>query len=155
MTTKPKFFYVFYLLAGLLVGIFVGASIGRQWVTVVSRLISSCVILATALFWRRVESYAHKRYLETWSIRRIRGKWAFIVTHYIFLRGGLLFAAFVGPMFLQSPITKETLMIISVSLLVLTGSMVYLGHASWTECERDYEIKMLRGAAERMRTVSN
>lgn len=155
MTFKPKSLSVFYFFAGLLVGFFIGVSINREWATVVARLIGAGAIVGIALFWRRIEAYSHKRYLETWAARRLGGKWLFILTQYILIRGSLIFAAFIGPMLSRSVITKQTMMIVFVSLIPFVALMTYLGHESWRECEADYEVQVLRDAAERSRAVSN
>jgi hypothetical protein len=155
MTSMPKSLSVFYFFAGLVVGLFIGLSINREWATVVTKLIGAGAILVIAFFWRRIESYAHKRYLETWSVRRLRGKWHFILTHYIFIRGALILAAVVGPVFPMLVFTNETLLTICVSLVAFAALMTYLGHESWTECEQDYEVQVLRQAAEQSRIARN
>lgn len=108
-----------------------------------------------AFFWRRIESYTHKRYMDTWAMRRLRGKSRFIVTHYVLIRGGVLFAAFVGPMFTRPPIMGEMMIFILSSLAACLALMVFLGRQSWTQCEREYEVMILRGAAQRIRTANN
>ncbi len=155
MTFTPKSLSVSYFFAGLLVGFFIGVSINREWTTFVATLIGGGAILVITFFWRRIESYSHKRYLETWAVRRLQGKWLFILTQYILIRGSLIFAAFIGPMLSRSVITKQTLMIVFIFLIPFVALMTYLGHESWTECEGDYEVQVLRDAAERARAVSN
>ncbi|MCL4538486.1 MAG: hypothetical protein M1378_02620 [Bacteroidetes bacterium] len=155
MTAPTKSLSVFHFFTGLLVGFLIGASISREWATIFSRIVGAAVILAVAFFWRRIESYTHKRYVEAWSVRRSRGKWRFVITQYVVIRGGLLFAVFAGPMFTQPPTTGETLAFIVFSLVAFLALMVFLGSESWSQCEREYEVQLLRGAAQRIRTASN
>lgn len=155
MTTPTRSLSVFHFFAGLLVGFLIGASISRQIATISSRIIDGAVILTVAFFWRRIESYTHKQYMETWSVRRPRGKWRFVLTQYVLIRGGLLLIVFAGTMFTQPPITAETLMFIGFLVIAFLALMAYLGHESWNQCEREYQVQLLRGAAERIRTASN
>ncbi len=119
-----------------------------------TRIVSAAVILIIALFWRRIESYSHKQYLETWSVRISHGKWFFILTQYILLRGGLMFVVLAGPVVSRSAISRGALATILASLVLLISLMTYLGHESWNACKRDHEVRVLREAAERLRAIS-
>ena len=155
MIHVPKSLSVLYFAAGLLIGFFIGVSISREWSIMTTRILSAAAIVFIALFWRRIESFAHKQYMENWEIRRIHGKWIFVLTQYILLRGGLIFAAVVGPAFSRLSMSKETVATILVTLVLLAGIMTYLGYESWMQCERQYEVRVLRDAAERTRANNN
>ncbi len=155
MTTRSRYLPILYILAGIVLGIFVGVSISRSWAILLLRIIAVGLILTIALFWRRIESHAHKRCLDTWSMRRVRGRWSFILIQYLVVRGSLIFAAFAGPMLLQPPMTNQTTTIIPAFSFLLIVAMIYLGNESWKECERDYEIQTLRNLAQQTRTASN
>jgi hypothetical protein len=155
MTSMPRSFSVFYFFAGLVVGLLVGVSINKESSAIVSRLLVSGIIVVVAIFWRRIESIAHKRYVETWPVQRARGKWHFILTHYVLIRGSALVAAVVVPALPSLILTKETFLIIGGSLAVVALLLMYLGHESWTECEQAYEVQILRQAAEQSRISAN
>jgi hypothetical protein len=155
MTSIPKSFSVFYFFSGLLVGLLLGLSISKEWSTVLLRLLASCTIIVVALFWRRIESLAHKRYLETWSVRKTAGRWRFIITQYVLIRGSALTAAVVVPALPTLILTTDTLFVILATLVVLVLLLIYLGYESWTECEEDYRVHLLRQAAEQSRISSN
>lgn len=144
-----------YFFAGLLCGILVGGSLDRRWSGVFTTFISAGAIILIALFWQRIESVTYKRYLETWSIRRSRGKWPFILTEYVLIRGIILFLVTAGPMLPTLILTKYTASILLASIVVLALLLVYLGYEAWTRCDQDYDIQVLRQAAEQSRIERN
>ncbi len=146
---------VVYFFAGVALGIFVGLSISRPWAVLVLRLIAGGIVLTIALFWRRIESYSQKHYLESWSAQRRRGRLSFVISQYVLLRGGLLSVALAGPLFLQLPIRGHDLTAIFAVLVLIAVLMIYLGNESWVQCEREYEVQVLRMAAQHIRTASN
>ena len=155
MTPIPKSVSVFYFFAGILAGLLIGMSINKEWSSVVARFIASSTIILFALFWRRIESLAHGHYMETWSLRRSHGKWRFILTHYVLIRGVILFLTVAGPMLPALAFNNSTFITLFASILVLVLLLAYLGHEAWTECEQDYGVELLRQAAERSRIASN
>jgi hypothetical protein len=155
MTPVSRPLSIFYFFSGLLVGLIVGMSLDKQWTVVVTRFISAGVIIILSFFWRRIESYSSKRYLDTWSTHRARGKWRFIFIHYVFIRGLILLVVFAGPMLPSFVFTTLTVTIIGASIIALVLLLIYLGHETWTTCEQDYEILVLRQAAQQARIASN
>jgi len=155
MATMSKPLSLLYFFSGLLCGVLVGVSLGERWSGVITKVISAGAIIVIALFWQRIESVAHKRYLETWSIRRSRGKWHFILTEYVLIRGTILFVVTAGPMFPILILTKLTASILLASVVVLALLLMYLGYESWTHCEHDYDVQVLRQAAEQSRIERN
>ncbi len=155
MNTISKPLSTFYFLSGLLVGLLIGVSLDKQWSYLVSRFISSGAIILLALFWQRIESFAHDHYLETWQAHKARGKWRFIFTHYVFVRGIILLVVTAGPMLPSLTLTTNTAAIILASIVSLVLLLVYLGHEAWIRCEQDYEILQLRQAAQQSRIASN
>ena len=144
-----------YFFSGLLVGLLIGVSLDKEWTSVVSRFISAGAIIIIAFFWQRIESATQKRYLESWPHHRSRGKWRFILTHYVLIRGTILFMLFAGPMLPSIKLMMSTGIIILASAALLALLLMYLGHEAWTKCEQDYEVQMFRQAAEQSRVAAN
>ena len=155
MNPLPKSLSVFYFFGGLLVGLLIGLSVSRELSAAVAKIVSAGLIILFSLSWRRIESLTRKRYLESWSFRRAQGKWRFILTHYVLIKGTIIYLAVSAPMIPALVFTTENLMIILSTIVLLAFLMVYLGHEVWTQCEEDYTIKVLREAAERSRIASN
>lgn len=155
MTSSSKSLSLLYFFFGLLCGLFIGVLLDKGWSDVVTKCISSGAIIVIALFWHRIESVAHKRYLETWSIRRSRGKWHFILTEYVLIRGSILFVVTAGPLLPMLRFTETTAVILFASIVTLALLLIYLGYEAWTRCDQDYEIQVLRRAAEQLRTERN
>ena len=155
MTTMSKPLSLLYFFSGLLCGVLVGASLGERWSGVFTKFISAGAIIVIAFFWHRIESVVHKRYLETWSIRRSRGKWHFILTEYVLIRGIILLVLTAGPMLPTLIITELTASILLATIVVLALLLIYLGYEAWTQCEQDYDIQVLRQAAEQSRIERN
>ncbi len=155
MTTMSRPLSLLYFFFGLLCGLLVGVSLDKRWSDVVAKIISAGAIILMTFFWRRIESFAHKRYLETWATRRSRGKWFFVLTDYVLIRGTILFVAAAGPMLPTLTFTTYTVSIILASVVVLALLLTYLGHEAWTACEQDYAVQVLRQAAEQSRIESN
>jgi len=152
MSRSLSFLYFFF---GLLCGLLFGVSLDKRWSDVVTKIISAGVITLMAFFWWRIESFAHKRYLETWTTRRSRGKWLFVFTEYVLIRGAVFFVAVAGPMLPTLTLTTYTVSILLGSVAALILLLTYLGHESWTACEQDYAVQVLRQAAEQSRIESN
>ncbi len=155
MTQMSKPLSLLYFFSGLLCGVLIGASLSEHWSGVVAKFISAGAILVIALFWERMESVVHKRYLETWSIRRSRGKWHFILTEYVVIRGIILLVFAAGPMLPTLIFTKLTVSILLASIVVLALLLIYLGHESWIRCQEDYDVQVMRQAAEQSRIERN
>lgn len=155
MTTISKSVSLLYFFSGLLCGLLIGVSLDKEWSNVVTKFISAGTIIVMASFWRRIESFAHKRYLETWDTRRSRGKWHFVLTEYVLIRGAVLLLVIAGPMLPTITLTASTAGIILASIIALALLLMYLGSEAWTACEQDYEIQILRQAAEQSRIESN
>ena len=155
MNPLPKSLSVFYFFAGLLVGLLIGLSVSRELSAAAAKIVSSGIIILISLFWRRIESLTRERYLETWSFRRAQGKWKFILTHYVLIRGTFIYLAISAPMIPALVLTIVNLVIILSTVVLLALLMVYLGHEVWTQCEQDYTVKVLREAAKQSQIASN
>jgi Mn2+/Fe2+ NRAMP family transporter len=138
----------FYFLFGLLWGFFLGASLEEAASVTVGKVIFAVVVLVLAFFSRRLESLAHKQHMQKWNDLRNRGKWHFILTRYVLLRGSILVVLLVGPLL---PALKYSALIFTVLLLafvLLAVILSYVGHEEWMMCEEDYQVQVLRQAAE-------
>ncbi len=136
---------------GLLCGLLIGMTIDRGWSGVVSKVLWVGSIVVISLFWQRAEEAAHIRHMRTWAVGRVRGKWRFIIRHYILLRGALLFIITMVPSYLNAslPFIFSWVTMGAVAAFVLLFG--YLGNEEWTRCEAEFEIQALRLAAEQTR----
>lgn len=146
---------LFYFIAGLLCGLLIGVLIDRQWSGIVARATSAGVIILLAFFWRRFESYAHKRYLENWAARRKRGEWLFVVTEYVMIRGAILMVAIAGPILPTTKFTSAAIGVLIACAAVVVLLLAYMGHEAWVSCEKDYFVRALRHAAVKSRIGNN
>ncbi len=137
--------------AGLLCGLLIGMAIDRGWSPIISKMLWVGSIVVISLFWQRVEAAAHIRHMYTWAIRRVRGKWRFIITRYILLRGSILFVITMGPSYVNASLpflfSWVTFGVVAAFVLLFA----YLGYEEWSSCEEDFEIQALRLAAEQTR----
>jgi SNF family Na+-dependent transporter len=85
MTNRPPAYVIF--LFGLLCGLLIGVALDKTWSEAVTKFVYSSAIVILASFGQHLESAAQRRYLAEWSTMRARGKWYFIATRYIVLRG--------------------------------------------------------------------
>lgn len=145
----------FYFFAGLLCGIFAGVSVDRAWSTIVARVVSAGIFILLAFFWRRFEAAAHKHYIENWPARRARGKWYFVLTEYVLIRGALIFFAIAGPTLPTVKFTSATVGVLFVSLVLVMALFGYFGLEAWASCEKEYLVRSLRNAAAQSRIESN
>jgi len=93
--------------------------------------------------------------MEMWPTYKARGEWRFILLHYGIVRGTILFAVAAGPLLPTVSFTTATGMIIFASIIPLVLLLLYTGNETWVSCEQDYEIQILREAAERTRIGTN
>jgi hypothetical protein len=155
LTTINKSLALLYFFSGLLCGLFIGVSLGQAWSDAVGRFLSAGTIIVIAFFWRRIELFAHKRYLENWPLWKSRGKWRFVFTEYVLIRGAVIYLAIAGPMLPAIALTMYTVGILLISVVALAALLAYLGSEAWAECEQNFEIQGLRKAAEQSRIESN
>jgi hypothetical protein len=133
----------------------IGASIDKEWTTLVLRILPATIMILLVFLSRRIEALLHKYYMETWQVWKSRGKWQFILTNYVLIRGGIIFLAVSAPMLPMLILTAYTVGLIIVSFAALAALMIYLGYEEWNKCEEDYKIQMFRDAAEQARIAGN
>ncbi|HTY57356.1 MAG TPA: hypothetical protein VMF59_01005, partial [Bacteroidota bacterium] len=105
-------------------------------------------ILFIAFFWRRIESRAHRERLDQWEDLRLRGKWYFVISRYVVVRGFVLLVIFAGPAIFELKFSDPLIFVTAVTGAVLVPMFIYLGHQEWQECEREFEIRAIKNAAE-------
>jgi hypothetical protein len=102
------------------------------------------------MFLQWVEERTHGTLLEHWDEIRRKGKWSFIVTRYLLLRGGILLVVFLAPAYPAfDPRTDLLIVVIVVAVTAL------LGYQEWTNCEHQYRVNTLRKAANILRAIQN
>ena len=152
MTTRASVFFYFFF--GLLCGFLLGTSLDKEISVTFGRLIFALAIVLLAIFWRRIETNAHKRHLELWHTLRQRGKWFFILTRYVLLRGSVLVVILIAPFLAALRFTTLVSIILLLTLVPLMLMLSFLGHEVWTICEQEFEVLALRQAAEQTRKLS-
>jgi len=145
---KNKVSILLYIFFGFFSGFLLGASLDRELSMMLGRVLYACGILIVGLFWRTIDVRSHHHHLEIWLELRRRGKWYFIVTRYILLRGGLLLALFGAPLFFNVPFAGPIDRMLELMIIVLMVMMLLLGHLEWRFCEQDSTILAFKRAAE-------
>lgn len=145
---KTERFEYLYLLFGLYCGFLLGSSLGQEVGVWFRRAVYSIGILFIAFFWRRIESRAHRENLERWEELRSRGKWYFVISRYVVVRGFILLVIFAGPALFELKFSNPLLFVTAVAGAILVPMFVYLGRQEWLECEREFEIRAIKNAAE-------
>ena len=152
---KSERFEIFYLLFGLLCGFLLGSSIDPDTGIWIRRSLGVAGILIVGFFWRRVEARAHRSHIERWDEIAPRGKWRFVLTNYVLLRGFVLLVILGGPFATVTRFSTATLLVDAVAALVVIPLLMYLGLIEWNDCRRQVEILALRDAAEFITSKQN
>jgi len=148
-------FPYFYFLFGALCGFLLGSSLKKESSVIVGKVLFAVAVLLIAFFWRRVEATAHTRHVEAWYLLRPRGKWYFIITRYLLLRGSVLLVVLIGPIYLTLGLSTFHFDYLVLVLMLFIFITLYLGHEEWSNCEREYEILVIRQAAEQERAAAS
>lgn len=151
--SNTRFPYLYFLF-GAVCGFLLGSSLERESSVIVGKIIFATAVLLIAFFWRRVEATAHTRHVEAWHLLRLRGKWYFIITRYLLLRGSVLFVVLIGPMYMTLGLSTFHFDYLALVLMLFAFITLYLGQEEWSNCEREYEILIIRQAAEQERAAS-
>jgi len=136
------------LLFGLYCGFLLGSSLGQEAGVWIRRAVYSVGVLFIAFFWRRIESRVHAEHLDQWEELRARGKRYFVISRYVVVRGFVLLVIFAGPAIFELRFSNPLLFVTAVTGAILVPMFVYLGHQEWQECEREFEIRTIKNAAE-------
>jgi hypothetical protein len=144
-----------YLLFGIFCGFLLGSSVGQETGVWVRRFLSAGAVIFVALLWRWTESRAHTHHLEQWEELRIRGKWFFIISQYVLVRGIVLLVILAGPAAFELRFSNPIMVVAALSGALLVLMLMYLGHQEWNECEREFAIQSLRKAAEFIASKQN
>lgn len=115
-----------------------------------ARLVPAVVFCVAFCLLQWVEEWTHAERLARWEIIRRRGKWFFIVSRYVLLRGLVLIIMYATPAYFSPGLHAVAL----VSLIVLIVTPI-LGHQEWTDCENQYRIDALRKSAVVLRAIQN
>jgi hypothetical protein len=145
---KTERFEYLYLLFGLYCGFLLGSSLGVEAGVWFRRAVYSIGILFIGFFWRRIESRAHREHLDQWEELRARGKWFFVISRYVVVRGFVLLVIFGGPAVFEMRFSGTLLAVTAVTGAILVPMFVYLGQQEWHECQREFEIRAIKNAAE-------
>jgi hypothetical protein len=143
-----KTYILICIFFGFFCGFLLGESLERGLSITIGRILYAGSILIVGLFWRSIDARSHQRHLEVWLELQKRGKWYFILTRYILLRGGLLLALFGVPLYFNANFTSVVYRTIALIFGVLVVMMILLGHLEWLYCEQDSNILAFRRAAE-------
>jgi hypothetical protein len=146
---KNKVFPFVYVFFGFYCGYLVGAYIDREFSILVWRILYASAILVVGLFWRRIDQQSHQYHLEIWTNLRRRGKWYFVLTRYVLLRGLTLLLVFGAPLYFDSKFHGVAGRMLALIGGVLVLMMLLLGHIEWRYCVQDIEILAIKRVAEK------
>jgi uncharacterized membrane protein YoaK (UPF0700 family) len=149
-----RFNYLYFFL-GVFFGFLIGSSVDPETSVVVKKYIFAIAIICIAFFWRRLESNAQRHNLATREHIQQQGKWYFIITRYLLLRGIILSAILIGPVISTLLLSTVILKILTVSLVPLIGLMFYYGVEEWNDCEQEVQIIKLKQVSEVISTTNN
>ena len=142
--------YAYYFF-GLVCGYFLGTSLGKEGSRLTSKLVPALAIFFIAFFWRRIEAAARRDYLDAWERLRVHGKWYFVITRYVLLRGFVLSVVLLGPFYASMEFSKTTLVVLASTAAILALMLGFLGLEEWTRCSQDFEVLVFKHAAEQSR----
>lgn len=148
---KEKAFPILYVFFGLYCGFLLGVFLDPDTSSAVVKGLYATAILLLMLFWRSIDRRTHQHYVQNWYELRRKGRWYFVVTRYIFVRGGILLAIFAGPLIFRIRFTGAAIPFLAFSAVVLVVLMTVLGLIEWRYCEQDFAILALKQAAEEAR----
>ena len=154
-TPETKSMLPFYLAFAFVCGFLLGGSLPREDAIIISRMILGGAIVVTALFGKRIERYAHSNQMSRWSAVRARGKWFFIVTQYLLLRGAVVFVLFFVPLLRSMSFSNSVLALSVTAGVVLISALTYFGIEEWNRNEQEFQIGLLKSAGEQLRIVRN
>jgi hypothetical protein len=152
---KTERFGFLFLLFGIFCGFLLGSALAPETGVWVRRGLSAGAIFFVALFWRRIESRSHALHVEQWENLRNMGKWNFILSRYVLIRGIVLFVIFVGPAVSELSFSVPFIVVLALGGTLLVPLLLYLGHQEWNDCEREMEIRSLRKTAEFISSKQN
>jgi hypothetical protein len=152
---KIERFNYLYFFPGVFFGFLIGSSVDQETSVVVKKYILALAIICIAFFWRRFESKAHRHHLATWEHIQQLGKWYFIITRYLLLRGIILSAILIGPAISTLQFSAVILKVLTLSLIPLVGLMLYYGLEEWNDCEQEAQILKLKQVSEMISATNN
>jgi hypothetical protein len=147
-SVESRSYTLMYVFLGFYCGFILGESLKKDVSLIAGRILYCGAILLAGLYWRTIDASSHQHHLTVWLDVRRKGKWRFILTRYILLRGGLMLALFGSPLYFNfdsAIVAGRTNALLAVVLVVM---MILLGHIEWRYCEQDSNILAIKRAAE-------
>jgi hypothetical protein len=95
-------------------------------------LLIAFLVLVPALGW--LESYNHRRRVENWPRIQAQGKFRFVITRYVLLRGGIIAALLMYS--LRDRIGFGLIHEIAIPVLIVAVAIV--GFQEWANCEKAF-----------------
>ncbi len=95
-------------------------------------LLIAFLVLVPAL--GQLESYNHRKRVENWARIQAQGKFMFIVSRYMLLRGGIIMTVLMYA--LRDRITSGLVQEITIPVLMVAVGLV--GFQEWENCERAF-----------------
>jgi len=141
-----------YFLLGTYFGFLVGSSLEQESAIIARKFLFIGPLLFIVIFWRRIETKAHKNHLKEWDDLQPRGKWYFILTRYVLYRGTLLFAVLIAP---AIPFSTAAVSVLAFAGIFLLATLVYFGNDEWRNCEEEIQILTLRQTGEFIASKKN
>ncbi|HUI65703.1 MAG TPA: hypothetical protein VL126_12755 [Bacteroidota bacterium] len=144
-----------YLLIGLVVGFLLGSCMADGLLSVANKAVTALAIIFLALFGRKMDAFEHLRNLTFWEAIRQHGRLQFIMIRYLILRGGILTTIILLPLLKTFYTWTQSEGWFALIAAIVLMTVIYLGNEEWKNCEREYETRLLRHAAEDHREASS
>jgi hypothetical protein len=106
-------------------------------------LLIAFLIIVPAVGW--LESHNHRRRVQNWPRIQQQGKFMFVLSRYLLLRGGILAAVLMYA--LRDRISSTSIYEITVPILMLAVGIV--GVQEWTNCERAFASPLAQRGEEK------
>ena len=145
----------FYLFVGFIGGFLFAAHTPIIVSTIAARILAFIAIIGLVLFGKQLDSALLELDIQNWSSLRNRGKWYFVATRYVLIRGFVLSMVFVLPSFAEVTFSNTILLATSAGYLVLAIVLTYFGLVQRRASEQEYAIRLLRKAGEQVRLAQN
>lgn len=143
------------LFLGFVIGFLLATVIPKEVSFIGAKLIVLVSIIGISFFGKSIDTILHNHSMEYWTTFSSKGKWYFIATRYIVLRGIVLFLLFVFPLLVSVRLSVIVLFAAVCGYIFFAVFLSYFGIEEWKRCEHENVIRSLKETGERLRAVQN
>ena len=144
-----------YLLMGFLVGFMVGAAPEHATGFPLHKLGYDLVAVAVILLYMWFERTSHNRHLSRWQSHRTRGRFYFVLSHYIVARTIPILSILILLINPRLRLTIESIYMLIITACLALAAFVLLGYQEWATCEADFSVQAMKDAAQRLKETGS